>query len=214
MKLLDEFRKINSPNTRKILGAIEKEYGGQVDLKMLFMVFSAGLMGNPRPTFKIEEKFLKIIGRYIQDQIDDVKKNRTVLAEQSTRIEKVRRYKSLRKLQEMDPKDFEYWTAGYFIDRGYKNVVIVPPGPDFGVDVSVTTPGRRRAIVQCKRYHAKHAVNRPTVQQTYGVMHAMMAHRCYVVTTSYFTRDAIDFVEVCGKRNPIFLIDGKELTRR
>ena len=114
----------------------------------------------------------------------------------------------------MDPKDFEYWTAGYFIDRGYKSVVVVPPGPDFGIDVSVTTPGRRRAIVQCKRYQAKHAVNRPTIQQTYGVMHAMDAHRCYVVTTSYFTRDAIEFAQTYGKRNSISLIDGKELTRR
>ena len=65
---------------------IESELGNHFSLKDLLMVFSAGLMGNPRPTFKIEEKILKIIAQYMQKQIDEAKKDCTTLADQNRRI--------------------------------------------------------------------------------------------------------------------------------
>jgi restriction system protein len=93
------------------------------------------------------------------------------------------------------------------MDRGFRNVRIVPPGPDFGLDIYMTCPNGKKAIVQCKKYAAKHLVDRPVIQQTFGVMHLLSAKKCYVVTTSSFTRDALEL----GQRKDIVLLDGAVL---
>ena len=208
------FRNWQNIDIYSLIKEIKRVFGDEFTYRDLGMVFAAGMMGNPRPTFKIEKKMWSIISRHIQSQISTIKNDDNALENQNKKIKRVRKTKSLRKLTNIDHKDFEYWTAGFFQDLGCKSVIVVPPGPDFGVDISMTTPNRRRAIVQCKRYKQNHLISRPIVQQTYGVMHAMKAHYCYVVTTSNFTRDAITFSEEVDKGKKVILINGKDLTKK
>jgi restriction endonuclease Mrr len=58
--------------------------------------------------------------------------------------------------------------------------------------------------VQCKRNAKENGVGRPTVQQFKGVVEENSAWRGYIVTTSYFTNEA---VESAAKNDKFILID-------
>lgn len=71
--------------------------------------------------------------------------------------------------------------------------------------------GLDRIYIQAKRYNPDNPVSEPDIRGFSGSLGANKASKGVFVTTSYFTKPAIDFAE----RTPhkIVLIDGNELTR-
>jgi hypothetical protein len=205
MYSLEDF--FNGETPGEIIKALGDEYLEKLDWRRLLQSFGAGLLGEPYAPTGTEEKYVQIIGRWIKERLNKARKGRESYKEQSAHIKNARSAHTLGALRTMDPKDFEYWSAGYFKDKGYRNIWVVPPGPDFGLDIQMTCPNGIKAIVQCKRYSAKHLVDRPVVQQTYGVMRLLKARKCFIVTTSSFTRDAFEL----DQRKDIVLIDGATL---
>ena len=61
--------------------------------------------------------------------------------------------------------------------------------------------------VQPKRW--ANAVGRPVVQAFAGSLEGVRARKGVLITTSYFSRDALEYVRMIEKR--IVLIDGKQL---
>lgn len=178
-------------------------------LRDLLVAFGAGLLDRNVPLATTSERCLHALGQRIVQHIERLRADRRTKAEQRARIAEVyKKHKKLRQLQEMDPEKFEYWVAGYFMRRNFRNVVVTPFSSDYGVDIYMTCPdGRTKAVVQCKRMVE---VGRPVVQQTYGVMHLVGAKRCYVVTSGRFTEAARD---LASSRRDIVLIDGPQLVR-
>jgi hypothetical protein len=197
----------NGETPGEIIKTLGYEHLEKVDWRRLVQSFGAGLLGESYAPTDAEEKYVLIIGRWINDRLNKARKDRESYQEQAKHIDNTRSAHTLRALRTMDPKDFEYWSARYFKDKGYRNIWVVPPGPDFGLDIQMTCPNGIKAIVQCKRYSVKHFVDRPVVQQTYGVMRLLKARKCFIVTTSSFTRDALEL----GQRKDIVLIDGSTL---
>ncbi len=109
----------------------------------------------------------------------------------------------LRKLQRMDPVEFENYVGGLFRRLGYR-VEGTRASGDEGVDL-VLRRGRRTAVVQVKRYQG--SVGQPVIRDLYGAMMHAGASEAYLVTTGSITRAARRW----AADKPIHLIDGHRL---
>ncbi len=81
---------------------------------------------------------------------------------------------------------------------------------DGGIDIKAELPIPIRGgkfIIQCKRYNKDTKVDVKDIRELFGVIHAEMANKGILITTSDFTSKAIDF----AKGKPIELIDGDKL---
>ncbi|WP_052441728.1 restriction endonuclease [Streptacidiphilus anmyonensis] len=111
----------------------------------------------------------------------------------STRFAPVQ-VRALTDFQRMTPSQFEQALAALCRRDGCTSVRVVGGAGDLGADVLATTPDGRRLVIQAKRYAPTHRVGSPEVQRvggTYQVVHR--AHLAAVVTTSGFTRAAVDY---------------------
>lgn len=83
---------------------------------------------------------------------------------------------------------------------------------DGGVDgvINEDRLGLDRIYLQAKRLAAETTVGRPVAQAFVGALHGQAAHKGVFITTSSFSRDAIDYVRaLAGMR--VILIDGAML---
>jgi restriction system protein len=111
---------------------------------------------------------------------------------------------SLEKLQTLSPRAFERYVAGLFRQKGYRVVVRGRSG-DLGVDLEITGPAGRRAIVQCKRY--QNTVGAEIVRELFGTLVHEGATRAFLVTTADISQAAREW----AADKPITLIDGETL---
>lgn len=112
-------------------------------------------------------------------------------------------------LDGMSWPEFEMLVGEGFRLQGYKVVETGGGGPDGGVDLVLTRPGKNggeKFLVQCKQWRA-FKVGVDVVRELYGVMAAKGATGGFVVTSGRFTEDAISFA---SGRN-VTLIDGPKL---
>lgn len=168
--------------------------------------FGAGMMGERKPRSSgVEEEALHKLGESLLRRIQQHQKNKALQAQQRSEIARLGASQTKQQLNKLTPEEFEYWTGGYFERFGFRNVAVTTFSADFGVDVYMTTPDGKQAVVQCKQY--KGTVGRPVVQQTYGIMKLLEAELCYVVTTGKFTSAAAEL----GERRDIILLDGEFL---
>jgi restriction system protein len=103
-------------------------------------------------------------------------------------------------LLNMDAYDFEKHVMSFFQQQGLISWV-TKKSNDFGVD-GFARHSNGLIIVQCKRNAVENGVGRPTIQQFKGVIEENSAWRGYVVTTSYFTHEAIE----SAAKNPNLVI--------
>jgi uncharacterized membrane protein YeaQ/YmgE (transglycosylase-associated protein family) len=112
---------------------------------------------------------------------------------------------SVAAMYQLTPSDFEAYVAHRLFARQGYQVINTPDTKDGGIDVLITDPYGRQAVVQCKRYRG--TVGSATVRELYGTMIHSGAARAYLVTTAEISPDARRWAE--GK--PITLIDGTYL---
>lgn len=111
---------------------------------------------------------------------------------------------SIAELYALSPSDFEKYVARLFRRKGYR-VKLRGRSGDHGVDLMVTQPGGRRAIVQCKRY--QHTISPEIVRELFGTLvHERVAH-AFLVTTA----DISDAARAWARNKPMTLIDGDTL---
>ena len=108
-------------------------------------------------------------------------------------------------LNHMSWQEFEMLVGEAFRRRGYTVAETGGRGADGGVDL-ILGKGGEKYLVQCKQWKT-YKVGVTIIRELYGVMTADGAAGGFVVTSGYFTQEAISFAE--GKN--IDLIDGSEL---
>lgn len=107
----------------------------------------------------------------------------------------------------MTPDRFEQHVAGLLQRDGCTDVQVIGGANDLGADVIATSPDGLRVVVQCKRY-TKRPVGSPELQTFGGTARPVhRAHIACMVTTSRFTKPAVDYAASMG----IQLIDGRAL---
>jgi restriction system protein len=78
---------------------------------------------------------------------------------------------------------------------------------DHGVDLELTAPDRRHAIVQCKRY--RDTVGEEIVRSLFGTMLHETAYHAFLVTTA----DISEAARIWAAGKPLTLIDGPTLVQ-
>ena len=97
----------------------------------------------------------------------------------------------------MRPAEFENFVAALLARMGYQ-VTRTPLTHDGGVDVVAVRKaglGSFLGLVQCKRWRPDRAVGISVVRELYGVVEAERATFASLFTTSYFSRESLDFQE-------------------
>ena len=107
-------------------------------------------------------------------------------------------------LYALSPRAFEHFVGELFERRGY-TVEVRGRAGDLGVDLALTRPDGRRAIVQCKRY--RHQVGPDIVRELFGTMVHERAFHGFLVTTAEIS----DAARQWAADKPITLIDGAAL---
>jgi restriction system protein len=103
------------------------------------------------------------------------------------------------KIISMKPRLFEQFIAGIFRNQGF-SVELTPPVSDGGIDILAVQndnyTGQNTYLVQCKRYDpSKKKVGVGVVRELLGVVYDMKATKGIIVTSSFFTKGALDFSE-------------------
>ncbi|WP_374687606.1 restriction endonuclease [Promineifilum sp.] len=112
---------------------------------------------------------------------------------------------TVEELYALSPRAFEHFVAELFERRGY-TVEVRGRAGDLGVDLAVSAPDGRLAIVQCKRY--RHTVGPDIVRELFGTMVHERAYHGFLVTTAEISGAARDW----AANKPITLIDGPTLS--
>ncbi len=99
-------------------------------------------------------------------------------------------------IQRLSPRQFEEVVATIFRCFGYKTTM-TPPTKDGGYDIIVQYDilegiSPQKFIVECKRYSSNNKVGIDIARAFFGVLQGSQAHRGIIVTTSSFTKGAID----------------------
>ena len=99
------------------------------------------------------------------------------------------------RMHDLDPRKFEELVAE-LLSRENMDVELTPPSKDGGRDVLAYTDspvGRHLFYVECKKYSEENPVGVSLVRQLYGVLEAERATAGLIVTTSRFTKGALEF---------------------
>ena len=120
----------------------------------------------------------------------------------------------LNKLRETDPIFFEKLVVKLLDTMGYSgkngNVTVTTQSNDRGIDgiINQDPLGTSTVYLQVKRYAEQNIVGRPAIQGFYGALASVNADRGVFITTSSFSKGALEFARNQG----IVLIDGIQLT--
>lgn len=120
----------------------------------------------------------------------------------------------LNKLRETDPIFFEKLVVKLLDTMGYSgkngSAEVTTRSNDGGIDgiINQDPLGTSTVYLQVKRYTEKNVVSRPAIQSFYGALASVNADRGVFITTSSFSKGAIEFAQNQG----IVLIDGIRLT--
>lgn len=97
-------------------------------------------------------------------------------------------------LYKISPRKFEEFVAAIFKNHGF-DVQLTPETRDGGMDIIAVhkspLTGNTISLIECKRYAPDNRVGIGVVQRLLGNVIQQEAHKGVVVTTSFFTKDAI-----------------------
>lgn len=107
---------------------------------------------------------------------------------------------------EKNPTRFESYCAMLFEKLGY-DIRVTPPVNDGGYDIYISKDGIPYGLAECKLYAPTSKVSRPVVQKLVGANEIEKAPHLFVITTSSFTKEAIEYAAYTN----VELIDGRTL---
>ena len=122
----------------------------------------------------------------------------------------------LERVKGVSPDFFEELVVALLVKMGYGGshedaAKVVGRSGDGGIDgiIKEDRLGLSNIYLQAKRWDS--TVGRPTIQQFAGALQGQRARKGVLLTTSNFSRDAVDYAK--GLQNTIVLIDGAQLAQ-
>ena len=166
--------------------------------------------------------YLELVGRSrsddeVEDTVDGIEPDQTPLELMDESFHALRRATAdelLVKLRECSPGFFEKVVVKLLQAMGYGGVsgeaLVTGRSGDAGIDgiIKEDKLGLDVVCIQAKRWEG--TVGRPVIQGFVGSMDFVRARKGVILTTSQFSREAVDFVDrIEGKK--VVLIDGPQL---
>lgn len=169
--------------------------------------------------------YLKFIGQTVEEDkngaeeavIESTKTPLELLDASFNTLRKATADELLTRLKTCSPAFFEEVVVRLLRAMGYGGVFgdgsVTGKSGDGGIDgiIKEDKLGLDVVCVQAKRYDNS-PVGRPTVQQFVGSMDLHRAKKGVILTTSVFTKDAIDFVKWIEAKK-VILVDGEQLAK-
>ncbi len=116
------------------------------------------------------------------------------------------------------PDEFEKLVIKLLQAMGYGGEIkdsgtVTQKSRDGGIDgvIKEDILGLGRVYIQAKRYNSSHPISRPDLQKFVGALAVTQSKKGVFITTSYFSRDAIDYVENLHGGTILVLLDGNKL---
>jgi len=156
-------------------------------------------------------------GSSISEPVDDLYHNRHAPSEVNSTVVAINaeiiRYFAAHpeKIYGLSPRRFEELVADILKDFGF-DVKLSPETRDGGKDIYAYIRNQVCSMlmfVECKKYLPDHHVGIDAVQRLYGVQQSQSANKSMIVTTSFFTRPAIE--EARGYKSLMSLRDYNDL---
>jgi len=101
----------------------------------------------------------------------------------------------IRDIDRMKGYQFEVYLQVLFKELGYRPVVTQKSG-DYGADVVLK--GKNKIVIQAKRYGYRHNVSMDAVREVLAAMFFYKADEAWVITNSFFTKQAKTLAKACG----------------
>lgn len=91
--------------------------------------------------------------------------------------------------------------------------LVTSPTNDGGIDgiIKEDILGLGRIYIQAKRYQMKSSIGRDEIQKFVGALAVVQSNKGVFITTSYFTKGAIEYAESLNGTTSLVLINGKQL---
>lgn len=114
---------------------------------------------------------------------------------------------NIKDIDKLDGLQFEVYLKALFKELGYK-VKVTKETNDFGADL-VMMKNNKKIVVQAKRYKYKSNVSVDAVQQIYTAIPYYKANVAWIITNSFYTKNAQKLANVCDVKllNRYKLID-------
>lgn len=143
--------------------------------------------------------------------ISDINNIRTDVCEVNDWINDLK--KDPTQLHQLSPRRFEELIAEIFTRKGY-SVELTPATRDGGKDIFVAKNDLCSFLfyVECKKYSPDRPVGIEILQRLYGVISAEKATGGIIATTSYFSKDAKDYIQDYHLEHQITLQDYNFIT--
>lgn len=116
------------------------------------------------------------------------------------------------------PREFERLVVKLLQSMGYGGEIkdsglVTQATNDGGIDgiIKEDILGFGRIYIQAKRYALNHAIPRDEVQKFVGALAVAQSNKGVFITTSYFSKGAVDYVRGLNGSATIVLIDGSKL---
>lgn len=141
----------------------------------------------------VEGLFVVVEPEMLYGDKPDREQGRIITLCQDALIDAIKKDPSL--LYGIDPRAFEELVADIFFRNGFE-VELTAATRDGGKDIIAIKRGFGvpvKHLIECKRYKQDHKVSLDIVQRLYGVLCSDRASTGLVVTTSTFTKDALEF---------------------
>ncbi|ASK64281.1 restriction endonuclease [Virgibacillus phasianinus] len=115
-------------------------------------------------------------------------------------VKRKQRYRLMKRsgikdIDQMQGYQFEEYLKVLFKGLGYRPIVTKKSG-DYGADVVLK--GRNKIVIQAKRYGYKHNVSMDAVREVFASMFFYKADEAWVITNSFFTKQAMILAKACG----------------
>lgn len=113
-----------------------------------------------------------------------------------TRYHKKLASSGIRDIDKMDGLQFEFYLKALLKELGYKSEV-TKGSNDFGADL-IMKKDNKKIVIQAKRYKYKSNVSIDAVQQVYTAITYYKANEAWIITNSFYTKNAQKLAKVCN----------------
>jgi restriction system protein len=165
----------------------------------IFCVVIAELLAHP-PVLVLVLVAAAAIGTPMGIRSHRRREQRRIWAQQQAQVQAARSME-IGRYHAMNPREFEDAIAYLCHRDGCTDARRVGGAGDLGADVLAVAPDGRRIVIQCKRYGPTTKVGSMDAQRFGGTCYTVHgAHIAAIVTTSVFTRPAVDYARRQGIR--------------